>query len=335
VVSTIALMAFGSSPTEAYGDMLRHASKLETQVDILNRATPFYLSAVAAAIGFRMNLFNIGVEGQYLMGFLFAAQVGGLVSLPQALHILVIMLTAMIVSSLYAGLAGILKTTRGVNEVISTIMLNAIAVGGLIAWLQQEWQAELGENFSSTELGTEPIDESGLLPTINGILELVTREVGQGKELTGMFLVAVLVGVAYYVLLNRTRFGFDLRASGINPFAARAGGVPAEAHGARRHDAVGRGRRPDRHDRTRRHRQVPARPDPGSRLPGHRRCAPRSQQPGRHGVRRTAVRLPRRLVGGARLDRSRLPRDRRDHAGHRLDHCRRRLRRRKPIPRTR
>ena len=226
VVSTIALMAFGSSPTEAYGDMLRHASKLETQVDILNRATPFYLSAVAAAIGFRMNLFNIGVEGQYLMGFLFAAQVGGLVSLPQVLHILVIMLTAMIVSSLYAGLAGILKTTRGVNEVISTIMLNAIAVGGLIAWLQQEWQAELGENFSSTELGTEPIDESGLLPTINGLLELVTREVGQGKELTGMFLVAVLVGVAYYVLLNRTRFGFDLRASGINPFAARAGGVP-------------------------------------------------------------------------------------------------------------
>ncbi len=226
VVSTIALMAFGSSPTEAYGDMLRHASKLETQVDILNRATPFYLSAVAAAIGFRMNLFNIGVEGQYLMGFLFAAQVGGLVSLPQVLHILVIMLTAMIVSSLYAGLAGILKTTRGVNEVISTIMLNAIAVGGLIAWLQQEWQAELGENFSSTELGTEPIDESGLLPTINGILELVTREVGQGKERTGMVLVAVLVGVVYSVLLNRTRFGFDLRASGINPFAARAGGVP-------------------------------------------------------------------------------------------------------------
>lgn len=226
VVSTIALMAFGSSPTEAYGDMLSHASKLETQVDILNRATPFYLSAVAAAIGFRMNLFNIGVEGQYLMGFLFAAQVGGLISLPQVLHILVIMLTAMVVSSLYAGLAGVLKTTRGVNEVISTIMLNAIAVGGLIAWLQQEWQAELGENFSSTELGTEQIDESGLLPTINGLLELVTREVGQGKELTGMFIVAVLVGIAYYVLLNRTRFGFDLRASGINPFAARAGGVP-------------------------------------------------------------------------------------------------------------
>ena len=226
VISTIALWIFGSSPIEAYGDMLSHARKLETTVDILNRATPFYLSAVAAAIGFRMNLFNIGVEGQYLIAMLIAAQVGGLISLPSALHILVIMIVAMIIGSLWAGIAGVLKTTRGVNEVVSTIMLNAIAVAGLIAWLQREWQAELGEQFSSSDLGTNPIDESGLLPTINWLPEIFTREIGQGKELTGMLLVAMLVGIAYYVLLNRTRFGFDLRASGINPFAARAGGVP-------------------------------------------------------------------------------------------------------------
>ena len=226
IVSTLALLAFGSNPVEAYGDMLSHASKLETQVDILNRATPFYLSAVAAAIGFRMNLFNIGVEGQYLVAFLFAAQIGGLISLPQVLHILVIMLVSMAVGSLYAGLAGILKTARGVNEVISTIMLNSIAVGGLLAWLQQEWQAEQGEAFTSTTLGTNPIDESGLFPTINGLLEIFTRDIGQGKQLTGMLLIAILVGVLYNLLLNRTRFGFDLRASGINPFAARAGGIP-------------------------------------------------------------------------------------------------------------
>ena len=82
------------------------------------------------------------------------------------------------------------------------------------------------ENFSSSDLGTEPIDDSGLLPTINGLVEIFTREIGQGKELTGMLLIAILVGVGYHVLLNRTRFGYDLRASGINPFAARAGGVP-------------------------------------------------------------------------------------------------------------
>lgn len=226
VISSIALWAFGSNPFEAYGDMLSHASKLETQVDILNRATPLYLSAVAAAIGFRMNLFNIGVEGQYLFAFLIAAQVGGLVSLPQVLHILLIMLVAMVVGAAYSGIAGVLKVTRGVNEVISTIMLNAIAVSGLMAWLQQRWQAEQGDTFTSTSLGTEPIDESGLMPHINGLLEIFTRDIGQGKELTGVLLIAVLVGVAYHLLLTRMRFGFDLRASGMNPFAARAGGVP-------------------------------------------------------------------------------------------------------------
>ncbi len=225
VITSIALILFGSNPLEAYGDMLSHASKLETQVDILNRATPYYLSAVAAAIGFRMNLFNIGVEGQYLFALLIAAQVGSLVALPQVFHILLIMTVAMAVGAAYAGIAGVLKVTRGVNEVISTIMLNSIAISGLIALLQQRWQAEQ-ENFTSTTLGTNPIDESGLMPNINGLLEIFTRDIGQGKELTGVLLVAVLVGVAYHLLLTRMRFGFDLRASGLNPFAARAGGVP-------------------------------------------------------------------------------------------------------------
>ena len=206
--------------------MVSHATKLETQIDILNYGRHrYYLSGVAAAIGFRMNLFNIGVEGQYLFAMLIAAQVGGLISLPQVLHILVIMVVAMVVGAAFAGLAGVLKVTRGINEVISTIMLNSIAVSGLIAWLSREWQAEQGA-FTSTTLGTDPIDESGLMPSINGLVEVFTREIGQGKELTGVFLIAIVVGIAYHVLLNRTRFGFDLRASGINPFAARAGGAP-------------------------------------------------------------------------------------------------------------
>ncbi len=225
VISSITLWAFGSNPFSAYGDMLSHAAKLETQVDILNRATPLYLSAVAAAIGFRMNLFNIGVEGQYLFAFLIAAQVGSMLALPQLLHIPLIMITAMAVGGAYAGIAGILKVTRGVNEVISTIMLNAIAISGVIAWLQQRWQADQAQ-FTSTTLGTNPIDESGLFPHINGLLEIFTRDIAQGKELTGLLLVAIAVGLGYHFLLTRMRFGFDLRASGLNPFAARAGGIP-------------------------------------------------------------------------------------------------------------
>ena len=227
ITSSIVLVIAGSSPGRAYGDMLQHASKLETMVDILNRATPLYISGIAAAVGFRIALFNIGVEGQYLLAAVVAAHVGGVVSLPAVLHVPLIFLVAMAVGAAYSGAAGVLKVTRGINEVISTIMLNAIAVTGLIAFLLRRWQAEgLSSGGSATRVGTTPIDESGLLPTLNNVVEVFTRDIGKNKELTGMLVVAVIIGIAYYVVLNRTRFGFDLRASGINPFAARAGGVP-------------------------------------------------------------------------------------------------------------
>ncbi len=225
VLSSIVLLVSGSNPLAAYVDMVQHASKLETGVDIFNRATPLYLAGVAAAIGFRMNLFNIGVEGQYLLAFIVAAHVGALVALPSALHIAVILLTAMAVGGAFSGAAGVLKVTRGVNEVISTIMLNAVAISGLAAWWIVEWQA--GGEIAATggRVGTEPIDDSGLMPDINSWLEVFTREVGQGKRLTGMLVVAAVVGVAYHALLNRTVFGYDLRSSGANPSASHVGGV--------------------------------------------------------------------------------------------------------------
>ena len=226
IASTIFLLIAGSNPINAYADMIEYGSQLEIQVDILNRATPLYISGVAAAIGFKMNLFNIGVEGQYRLAALFAAYIGALVTLPPIFHIGLMLIVAMAVGGAYSGIAGVLKVTRGVNEVISTIMLNAIAISGLIAFLVKEWQ-EGGEIQidSATRVGTEQIPESGIMPNINSWLEIFTREIGKGKELTGFLLVAVGVGIVYHIVINRTRFGFDLRASGINPFAARSGGV--------------------------------------------------------------------------------------------------------------
>ncbi len=226
IASSIFLLIAGSNPINAYADMIEYGSQLEIQVDILNRATPLYISGVAAAIGFKMNLFNIGVEGQYRLAALFAAYIGALVTLPPVFHIGLMLLVAMVVGGAYSGIAGVLKVTSGVNEVISTIMLNAIAISGLIAFLVKEWQAG-GEIQidSATRVGTDQIPESGIMPNINSWLEIFTREIGKGKELTGFLLVAVAIGIIYHVVINRTRFGFDLRASGINPFAARSGGV--------------------------------------------------------------------------------------------------------------
>ncbi|MEP1126537.1 MAG: ABC transporter permease [Ilumatobacter sp.] len=224
-LSSVVLLISGNNPLTAFTDMLENASRLETFVDILNNATPLYISGVAAAIGFRMNLFNIGVEGQYLIAAFFAAAVGSagfVVDLPAPLHVAVILLVAMSVGAAWAGVAGVLKVTRGINEVISTIMLNFIAVGGVIAWLLVEFQDDSGASNS----GTTPLDDSGRLPSLNRVLELVTREIGRGRELTGVFVIAIVVGVGYHLFINRTRVGFDFRASGYNPLAARAGGVP-------------------------------------------------------------------------------------------------------------
>jgi general nucleoside transport system permease protein len=226
LMSSIVLVIAGSNPLAAYSDMVRHASSLETMIDILNRATPLYISGIAAAIGFRMALFNIGVEGQYLMAAIIAAHIGASVVLPPGLHIIFIFVVAMMVGAAYAGFAGILKVTRGINEVISTIMLNAIAISGIVAYLVRAWQAGGFIDAGVQRVGTAPIPASGRIPNLNPIIEFFTRDIRQGKALTGMLIVAILVGVVFHFLVNRSRFGFDLRASGMNPFAARVGGVP-------------------------------------------------------------------------------------------------------------
>ncbi|MDJ0767728.1 MAG: ABC transporter permease [Ilumatobacter sp.] len=222
LLSSIVLLIAGSNPFTAYKDMVQHGTTLETVIDMLNKATPLYVSGVAAAIGFRMNLFNIGVEGQYQMGAFFAAAAGGAIVFPGFLHVIFIVVVAMIVGSLWAGLAGVLKVSRGVNEVISTIMLNNIALAGVLAWLTVAWR----DGELSTNSGTKLIEESGWIFDLNWLVEIFTREILRGRELSGVLLIAILAGVAYHLFVSRSRLGFDLRASGYNPLAARASGVP-------------------------------------------------------------------------------------------------------------
>ena len=224
LLSAVVLIWSGSDPLTAYWAMIRNGGRLEVIVDMLNRATPLYLSGIAAAIGFRMNLFNIGVEGQYRLGAFFAAVVGANIVLPSILHVTMIILVAMIVGALWSGLAGWLKVARGVNEVISTIMLNSIAIVGLLAWLT----VELREGPLTPNSGTKYIPSSGRLPNLNSWLEVFTREITGGRHLSSVLLLAVVAGIVYHVFLNRTRLGFDLRVSGYNPGAARAGGVRAD-----------------------------------------------------------------------------------------------------------
>ena len=220
-VASIALVLSGSNPFPAYGRMFSYGFELETLVDMVNRATPLYLSAVAVAIGFRMNLFNIGVEGQYILASIIAAQVAAELSLPAPLHLTIIILVAMATGSVWALIAGVLKVTRGIHEVISTIMLNAVSISFVVAMLFRQWDVP----DESLNQETAEIPPSGRMPDLNGFVESFTREIGKGRVLWGFVIVAIIIGILYWIYVARTRPGYDLRASGINPLAAEASGV--------------------------------------------------------------------------------------------------------------
>jgi simple sugar transport system permease protein len=159
-----------------------------------------------------MNLFNIGIEGQYTIAAYTAALVAGYAWFPGKLNILVALLVAMVVGALWAAIAGVLKVTRGVSEVISTIMLNAIA-GSLVGYLINTHGDRYGQGRR-----TEPIPESSQL---TGWMPFGVRE----GPIWTLAVLAVLAGIVVSVLITRTRFGFDLRATGQNEDAAVASGV--------------------------------------------------------------------------------------------------------------
>lgn len=226
-VSSIVLIISDHSPLDIYQSMWSFGTQLNSIISMINRAVPYYLAGLAVAIGFKMNLFNIGVEGQYYFAALVAAIVGAAFTLPSILHVAAIVLIAMVAGAFLAAIAGVLKATRGVNEVISTIMLNHIVLGGFGAWLLT--RARYDDGSGSLQIATKPIADSGRIPNLNSWLEAVGFDVPAGSRLTGFVLVAIAVGVLYYVIIWRTRFGYDLRASGMNPWAARASGVDSKA----------------------------------------------------------------------------------------------------------
>ncbi|GGZ04370.1 MULTISPECIES: ABC transporter permease [Streptomyces] len=214
VVTTLVILATGKNPGDAFSDMVTYGFASDSQVYILNKATTYYLAGVAVAIGFRMNLFNIGVDGQYRLAAFIAAVLGGALTVPGWIAIPLIILCAMATGALWAAIAGILKVTRGVSEVIATIMLNSIATA-VIAYLLQP--GKLGQlDQAGTLVSTKPLPSSSYF---------FSFDAGPAGELWGFIVIAVLVGVAYWFVLGRTRFGFDLRTVGQSETAAAASGV--------------------------------------------------------------------------------------------------------------
>jgi len=220
-IAALALVAVGVNPAEAFGLMWDFGTTSTSVASIINRAIPLYVSAVAVAIGFQMKMFNIGVEGQYLVAALFAGWVGGSMNLWRPLHVFIVILVAVVVGAIWAGIAGLLKVTRGVNEVVATIMLNFIGFSIVGYFLGNYFAIDSGALNQSTP----PLPESGQIPGMNWIFTSLGFTEPRGTQLQGFLIIAILIGIGYYLLVWKTRFGYDLRASGQNPGAARMSGV--------------------------------------------------------------------------------------------------------------
>jgi simple sugar transport system permease protein len=178
--------------------------------------TPLILTGLAVAFAFRAGLFNIGGNGQYIVGSIAAVWVGSsFAGMPSALHIVLAILAACAAGAFWAGIAGFLKATTGAHEVISTIMLNWIAV-----WVGI-WLFSLGGPLQNKAQKSIPVSEDVVegakLPVFWG------DPILQGLHI-GLF-IALFAVIVFWILLNRSTIGFEVRAVGFNPEAARYSGM--------------------------------------------------------------------------------------------------------------
>jgi general nucleoside transport system permease protein len=179
-------------------------------------ATPLMLTGLAVAFAFRCGLFNIGGQGQYLVGAFAAVWVGSsFAGMPHVLHVILCMLAACGAGAAWGGLAGLLRATTGANEVISTIMLNYVAIwtGVFLFGLGGPLQSDTDTSVPVSN----DIVEGAKLPVFWGDPQL------QGLHV-GLFIALAMV-LVFWVILNRTRLGFEVRAVGFSPEAARSAGI--------------------------------------------------------------------------------------------------------------
>jgi len=196
------LWVTGQDTTEAARDLQQ----------TLRVMTPLILTALAVAFAFRCGLFNIGGQGQYWVGLIFSLYVGTHLSgLSRPLHVALGLAAGILGGAIWGGIAGLLRATVGAHEVITTIMLNWIAIFG------GQYLFELGGPLQGPVPSlprSEIIDDSSKLWLI------------WGNYLHAGLFVALAALVVYYVILNRTTLGYEVRAVGFNPEAARYSGIP-------------------------------------------------------------------------------------------------------------
>ncbi|MBV1892663.1 MAG: ABC transporter permease [Ilumatobacteraceae bacterium] len=218
IVGGVLIALIGVNPFEAYWALLRGMFGTPDRIaGSIARSVPFIGSALALAFAFRAGLFNIGAEGQLLVGGLAAGWAGTwafMYDTPGIIAIPIVIVAGFVGGALWGGIPGALRATTGAHEVITTIMLNSIALFGT-RWLINSTDPKILRDTSASVPRTKEISETARLP------QLVDS---QPPLHMGLFLMLGLCLVVAFVL-KRTTFGFETITVGTNPHAARYAGV--------------------------------------------------------------------------------------------------------------
>ncbi len=197
--------------TSAFG--CKNAATSCSLFTTLERATPLIFTGLAAVVAFRSGMFSIGQEGQYLMGAVAAAYLGYAIHLPYVIHPFVIILASMAAGAFYSWIPGVLKVKLGVNELLSSIMLNSIAVTITEYLVQYPMRADRG-----TTAHSPVIDATAFLPTF-----FKSSRWGVG------FVIAVLAVIAVTIYLWKMKAGYEQRMAGQSPRFAFFAGIPSDS----------------------------------------------------------------------------------------------------------
>ena len=217
LVGALLLLLLGVSPLEAYGAMFRGAlGSVSGLTQTVTKATPLLLVALGICIAFRGGVINIGGEGQIIVGALATSAMA--LALPELSWWLLLplsLLAGAAAGAVWGGIAGVLKARLGVNEILTTVMLNVIALQ-LMNFLLRGPMLDPEQIAAGTN-----IPQSAALPTQVWLTRLVPRTLMHSGAI-----LAVVLAILVYIFLWRTTIGYRIRAVGLNPDASRYAGMP-------------------------------------------------------------------------------------------------------------
>lgn len=216
IVGAFLLPIAGINPLEAYGRLFSSVfSKPKNIIWAIIYASPLIFTGLSVAFSFRMGVFNIGAEGQFVVGTLAACLVGIFVQAPPVIHAVLSILAAIVAGAAWSLVVGVLKVKKGINEVLSYIMFNWIAfyLSNYVVNIEAVKKVGGGE-------ATKDVADTAKILMPEGI-----RTALDSSSLNWGFLLAVIVAVTIWFVLKKTTLGYQITAVGFNPNAATYSGI--------------------------------------------------------------------------------------------------------------